>query len=64
MPGKINPVICEAVMMVSMQVMGNDVTCALADASGNFELNVALLCSQAIAEDTLPVKQISKPRIR
>src|SRR2546422_1662184 len=42
MPGKINPVICEAMMMASMQVMGNDVTCALADASGNFELNVAL----------------------
>ena len=42
MPGKINPVICEAVMMASMQVMGSDVTCALADASGNFELNVAM----------------------
>jgi fumarate hydratase class II len=42
MPGKINPVICEAVMMASMQVMVSDVTCALADASGNFELNVAM----------------------
>jgi fumarate hydratase class II len=42
MPGKINPVICEAVMMVAMQVMGSDVTCSLADASGNFELNVAM----------------------
>ena len=42
MPGKINPVICEAVMMVAMQVIGSDVTCSLADASGNFELNVAM----------------------
>ncbi|MEO8426248.1 MAG: class II fumarate hydratase [Verrucomicrobiota bacterium] len=42
MPGKINPVICEAVMMVAMQVMGSDVTCSFADASGNFELNVAM----------------------
>jgi fumarate hydratase class II len=42
MPGKINPVICESVMMVAMQVIGSDVTCALADASGNFELNVAM----------------------
>ena len=42
MPGKINQVICEAVMMASMQVMGSDLACALADASGNFELNVAM----------------------
>jgi len=42
MPGKINPVICEAVMMVAMQVMGHDVTCTMADASGSFELNVAM----------------------
>jgi fumarate hydratase class II len=42
MPGKINPVIPEAVMMVCMQVMGNDVVINMAGASGNFELNVAL----------------------
>jgi fumarate hydratase class II len=42
MPGKINPVIPEAVMMVAMQVFGNDVTVTAAAASGNFELNVAL----------------------
>src|SRR6266568_5411767 len=41
-PGSSIPVICEAVMMGCIQVMGNDVTCALADASGNFELNVAM----------------------
>ncbi len=42
MPGKINPVIPEAVMMVAMQVMGSDVTITTAAAAGNFELNVAL----------------------
>jgi fumarate hydratase class II len=42
MPGKINPVIPEAVIMVSMQVIGNDSVVTLAGASGNFELNVAL----------------------
>jgi len=42
MPGKVNPVIPEAVMMVAMQVMGNDVVITQAAASGNFELNVAL----------------------
>ncbi len=42
MPGKVNPVIPEAVMMVAMQAMGADATVAAAAASGNFELNVAL----------------------
>ncbi len=42
MPGKVNPVIPEAVMMVAMQVFGADVTVTAAAASGNFELNVAL----------------------
>ncbi len=42
MPGKVNPVIPEAVMMVAMQVMGNDAVITQAAASGNFELNVAL----------------------
>ncbi len=40
MPGKVNPTQCEALMMVSAQVMGNDVTVNIAGASGNFELNV------------------------
>ena len=40
MPGKINPVIPEAVAMVAAQVMGNDVSINLAGQSGNFELNV------------------------
>ncbi|RBM11782.1 aspartate ammonia-lyase [Streptomyces sp. PT12] len=42
MPGKVNPVIPEAVLMVAAQVTGNDVTVATAGASGNFELNVQL----------------------
>jgi len=40
MPGKVNPVIAEAVTMVSAQVIGNDATIAIAGQSGNFELNV------------------------
>nr|PZN68458.1 MAG: aspartate ammonia-lyase [Sphaerobacter thermophilus] len=42
MPGKVNPVIPEAVMMVCAQVIGNDVTITVADQAGNFELNVML----------------------
>lgn len=42
MPGKVNPVIPEAVLMVSAQVVGNDATVATAGAAGNFELNVML----------------------
>ncbi|MGW8490209.1 class II fumarate hydratase [Streptomyces sp. NPDC055886] len=42
MPGKVNPVIPEAVLMVAAQVTGNDATVAMAGAAGNFELNVML----------------------
>jgi fumarate hydratase class II len=42
MPGKINPVICEAVMMVCAQVMGNDLAVGIGNTRGNFELNVML----------------------
>jgi fumarate hydratase class II len=42
MPGKVNPVIPEAVTMVAAQVVGNDATIAMAGASGAFELNVML----------------------
>jgi fumarate hydratase class II len=42
MPGKVNPVIPEAVCMVSAQVIGNDATIAFGGAAGNFELNVML----------------------
>jgi fumarate hydratase class II len=42
MPGKVNPVIPESVLMVAAQVMGNDTTVGLAGMSGNFELNVMM----------------------
>ena len=42
MPGKVNPVIEESVIMVALQVMGNDTTISVAGQTGNFELNVAL----------------------
>ncbi|MDX1693355.1 MAG: class II fumarate hydratase, partial [Ketobacteraceae bacterium] len=42
MPGKVNPVIPEAVAMAAAQVMGNDTTIGIAGQSGNFELNVML----------------------
>ena len=40
MPGKVNPTQCEAVTMVAVQVMGNDVAIGMAASQGNFELNV------------------------
>jgi fumarate hydratase class II len=42
MPGKVNPVVPEAVAMMAAQVMGNDVTVTVAGQSGNFQLNVML----------------------
>ena len=42
MPGKVNPVVPEAVLMVCAKVIGNDATVTWAGASGNFELNVAI----------------------
>ena len=42
MPGKVNPVICEAMMQVCAQVIGNDTTVTWAGANGNFDLNVMM----------------------
>ncbi|MCZ6506805.1 MAG: class II fumarate hydratase [Acidobacteria bacterium] len=42
MPGKVNPVIPESVLMVAAQVIGNDATVAWGGAAGNFELNVMM----------------------
>jgi fumarate hydratase class II len=42
MPGKVNPVLPEATLMVCAQVIGNDLTVTVAGASGNFELNVMM----------------------
>src|SRR5262249_60662541 len=46
MPGKVNPTQSEALTMVCVQVMGNDVAIGIGGASGNFELNVfkPLIC--------------------
>jgi fumarate hydratase class II len=42
MPGKVNPVICEATLQVVAQVIGNDAAVAFAGSQGNFQLNVNL----------------------
>lgn len=42
MPGKVNPVICEAAIMVAAQVIGNDTTISLSSTNGAFELNVGI----------------------
>ncbi len=42
MPGKVNPVVCEAVCQVAAQVIGNDATVAFCGTAGNFELNVMM----------------------
>lgn len=51
MPGKVNPVIPEAVLMVAARVIGNDATVAWAGASGSFELNVQIpVIAQGVLE--------------
>jgi fumarate hydratase class II len=51
MPGKVNPVIPEAVVMAATRVIGNDVAVGMAGASGNFQLNVMLpLVADALTE--------------
>jgi fumarate hydratase class II len=55
MPGKVNPVIPEAVAMICAQVMGHDATIAVAGQSGNFQLNVML---PLIASDLLGAIQL------
>ena len=42
MPGKVNPVICESVLMACAQVIGNDATIAFGGAAGNFEINLMM----------------------
>jgi fumarate hydratase class II len=50
MPGKVNPTQCEALMMVCIQVMGNDAAVAVAGSRGNLELNV---CKPVIIRNVL-----------
>jgi len=53
MPGKVNPVVPEAVAMVCAQVIGNDVTVTVAGQSGNFQLNVMLPLIAANLEQSM-----------
>ncbi len=50
MPGKVNPTQCEAMIMVCIQVMGNDTAVAVAGSRGNLELNV---CKPVIIHNVL-----------
>jgi len=51
MPGKVNPVMSEALMMVAARVMGNHTTITVAGSRGNFELNVMMpVLAQALLE--------------
>ncbi len=68
MPGKVNPVIPEAVLMVCAQVMGNDLTIAIGGQSGDFQLNtmlpvIALNALQSIEILSNAVKLLAKSAI-
>jgi fumarate hydratase class II len=78
MPGKVNPVIPEAVTMVAAQVIGNDTTITIAGQSGNFQLNVMLPliaynllqsiellgnAARALAECAIPGFTVNKARL-
>ncbi|GAA4097339.1 class II fumarate hydratase [Nonomuraea soli] len=61
MPGKVNPVIPEAVLMVASQVVGNDAAITFAGASGSFELNVQLpLLARNILESVRLLANVSR----
>jgi fumarate hydratase class II len=61
MPGKVNPVMSEAVMMVSARVMGNHTTVTIAGSRGNFELNVMMpVLAQALLESIALVAGASR----
>ncbi|MFL6063600.1 MAG: class II fumarate hydratase [Friedmanniella sp.] len=61
MPGKVNPVLCEATVMVCAQVIGNDAAVAFAGAAGNFELNVMLpVMARNVLESIRLVANVSR----
>ncbi len=61
MPGKVNPVVPEAVLQVCAQVVGHDATIAWAGASGNFELNVMVpVIARSLLEQTRLVANASR----
>ncbi|OYN87967.1 class II fumarate hydratase [Parenemella sanctibonifatiensis] len=61
MPGKVNPVLCEATLQVSAQVIGNDAAVAYAGTTGNFELNVMLpLMARNLLESIRLISNVSR----
>ncbi len=61
MPGKVNPVLCEAVCQVVAQVVGNDAAVAFAGAAGNFELNVMLpVMARNVLESVRLIANVSR----
>ncbi|GAA5212741.1 class II fumarate hydratase [Microbacterium kyungheense] len=61
MPGKVNPVVPEATLMVCARVIGNDATVAWAGASGSFELNVAIpIMGSAVLESIELLANVSR----
>ncbi len=61
MPGKVNPVMAEALMMVSARVAGNHTTVTLAGGRGNFELNVMMpVIAQALLESIVLLANASR----
>jgi len=61
MPGKVNPVVPEAALMVCARVIGNDATVAWAGASGSFELNVAIpIMGSAVLESIELLANVSR----
>tara|TARA_Y100001949_G_C15987392_1_gene331262 strand:- start:2107 stop:3501 length:1395 start_codon:yes stop_codon:yes gene_type:complete len=61
MPGKVNPVMCEAMMMVAARVMGNHTTVTIAGQRGNFELNVMMpVLAQALLESIALLSNVAR----
>src|SRR3954466_2798341 len=61
MPGKVNPVLCEAVCQVVAQVVGNDAAVAWGGANGNFELNVMLpVMARNVLESVRLIANVSR----
>jgi len=61
MPGKVNPVLCEAVCQVVAQVIGNDATVVFGGAAGNFELNVMLpVIARNVLESVRLIANVSR----
>ena len=61
MPGKVNPVMCEAMMMVAARVMGNHTTVTIAGQRGNFELNVMMpVLAHALIESITLLSNVAR----